>query len=72
MEEDVVNLANDDMYKVKKAFHIFRYFPTYLKMLPKENILQVSKHKSRVKLMSCKSNFKEILGSLVNKHFFCD
>ena len=41
-------------------------------MLPKENALQVFKDKGRVKLMSRKSNFKEMLDSIVNKHFFCD
>ena len=39
MEEDVVYLENDDMYKVKEAFCLFWYFPAYLKMLPKENVL---------------------------------
>ena len=72
MKEDVVYLENDNMYKVKEAFDIFWYFPTYLKVSPKENVLQAPKNKGCVKLMSRKSNFKETLDSIVNKHFFCD
>ena len=68
MKADVVYLENDDMYKVKEAFGIFWYFP----MLPKQNVLQGSKDKSRVKLMSHKNNFKKMFDSLVNKLFFCD
>ena len=72
MKEDVVYLENDNMHKVKEAFDIFWYFSTYIKMSPKENALQVSKDKSRAKLMSRKSHFKNLLDSIVNKFFFCD
>ena len=41
-------------------------------MWPKENVLQGSKDKSHVKLMSPKSNVKKILDSIVNELFFCD
>ena len=72
MKEDVVYLENGNMHKVKEAFDIFWYFSTYIKMSPKENALQVSKDKSRAKLMSHKSHFKNLLDSIVNKFFFCD
>ena len=72
MKEGVVYLENGNMYKVKKAFGIYWYFATYPKMSSKENVLQGSKGKSHVKLMSPKSNVKKILDSIVNELFFCD
>ena len=41
-------------------------------MSSKENVLQGSKGKSHLKLMSHKSNVKKILDSIVNELFFCD
>ena len=59
MKDDVVYLENDSMYKVKEAFGIFWYFPTYLKMSRKINFAQ-------------KQFKKKMLDSIVKELFFSD